>query len=86
MMAPTPYQVPLPGKPRVSQTRSIAKGELRRAKLEGRRVRRNWVVAYGALRLTYSSHEAALACALCMRLWGMITPLGLVGMHREVDG
>ncbi|AXQ63228.1 membrane protein [Mycobacterium phage Collard] len=75
MTAPTPYQVPPPGKPRVRRARTKAK----------RAARLNWIVEYGTLRLTYSSHAAAIACAVCLRMWGMITPLGLVGMDRAVD-
>ncbi|AEL19705.1 hypothetical protein SEA_ALLEYCAT_58 [Mycobacterium phage AlleyCat] len=70
-----PNMVAPAGKPRVRRARTKPNGA----------GRHNWVVEYGALRLTYSSHAAAIACALCLRLWGMITPLGLVGMHREVE-
>ncbi|AON96711.1 hypothetical protein SEA_PAOLA_56 [Mycobacterium phage Paola] len=63
------------GKPRVRRARTKAK----------RSATVNWIVEYGTLRLAYSSHAAAIACASCLRLWGMVTPLGLVGMHREVE-
>ncbi|AIM50393.1 hypothetical protein PBI_OMNICRON_60 [Mycobacterium phage Omnicron] len=72
-------------KPRIRQASSLAKGEWGRAAREGRPPRRNWTVEYGALRLAYSTRIDALNAGVALRLWGMILPLGLVGMHREVE-
>lgn len=65
------------------------KPAVRRARTKSRRNRctgaHNWIVSYGTLRLTYSSHEAAFTAAVALRLFGLISPVGLVGMHREID-
>lgn len=62
---------------------------VRRARTKSKRNARlgvhNWVVSFGTLRLTYSSHAAALATAAALRLFGLISPVGLVGMHRELE-
>lgn len=72
-------------KPLVRQANTSTRSAAWRARVDGGEPRRNWVVEYGALRLTYSTRVDALNSAIALRLWGMILPLGLVGMHREVD-
>lgn len=72
-------------KPKVRQANTSTRSAAWRARIVGGEPRRNWVVEYGALRLTYSSRVDALNSAVALRLWGMILPLGLVGMHREVE-
>lgn len=47
--------------------------------------KRNWVLSFGTLRLTYSSHPAAYAAATVLAMFGLISPVGLVGMHRELE-
>lgn len=73
------------GKPKVRRAHTLTRSAARRARLDGRTVQHNWVVEFGALRLTYSSRSTAFDGAMMLSMWRMISPVGLVGMHREVE-
>ncbi len=72
-----------PPKPKVSRARTMTRTARWKAKVAEGQPRHNWIVQYGTLRITYSSHAAAMDAALLLRMWGLITPYGLVGMQRE---